>query len=309
MYKKKTVALVLCVMVLSTACGSEKVETEASIQEAQETEQAEEVEGTTEEQNEQGEMDDDTAPEENTEIDTNSKENGTEEADNQRFVIGTTKLEDICAAYDKVLSTYALESYFGYNIPDGWTGDDTWSVIDGRQEERYIDQWTSGTETITIRGICNDGSVVVSMFDENGNEYEPQTDIYDYDNRYYEALHEFCETEEWKEPERAKLPSGSSVDYCTDRIFRGNIDTPYGKGTLCTAVYEIVFYKNYDEEKHCYTEVDHTEGWIQKEEMVLEIDDYFVIMEYNNGDWYSPNGAPTNLEYTGRLDEVIPQMF
>lgn len=43
--------------------------------------------------------------------------------------------------------------------------------------------------------------------------------------------------------------------------------------------------------------------------MILEIDDQFVIIQYNNFNWYAPDTEPANLDYSGRLDEIIPQMF
>ncbi len=319
MYKKKVMTLVLCgiVAISNIACGNENTETSLPVQE---TEQTETTEKPVEKETEQEEITEEeenlaTENQDHAETEISAEENDMEEEEDKtpRLTIGSTELEDICAKYDEVLSTYDLESYFGYNIPDGWTSDDF--NVDGRQEERYIDQWVNGEEAITIRGFDGGNEYLGSyVTDDDGNEFIPPSDEYEYENHYNDALHDFCKTKEWEEPERPKSPVGwpdgdGPVDFCKNRIYRGNINTPYGKGILCTTVYETVMYTGYDPETHCYTEVDHTDSWRQREEMILEIDEYIVIIEYNSGNWYSPDAEPTDLEYTGRLDEIIPQMF
>lgn len=317
MNKKKVMALILCGMaaVSSAACGSGNAEATAPAQETEQTETAtveETAEKTTPEemaQEEDAEKDENAVTE-----DTGETESTTEEKEAEKQLkIGSSELEEICAKYDKVLSTYEVESYFGYNIPDGWAGDDY--DVDGRQESRYIDTWTCGDESITIQGIDRAKSLGTYVTDDEGNDFIPPSDEFDYDNCYLDAIHDFYETGEWKEPERPKCPVGWSDEeygyeqYCPNRIYRGEIDTPYGKGILCSAVYEGVKYTGYDAETHCYTEEAGTYEWSRNEEMILEIDSQFVIMQYSHFNWYAPDTEPVNLDYSGRLDEIIPQMF
>lgn len=311
MNKKRAIALILCGMVAisNAACGSGNAETTAP---AQETEQAEasqeavteQTAAEEEEQEESAETGEDVVTEDTVE---------TEAVADGGLKIGSSELEEICAKYDKVLSTYEVESYFGYNIPDGWVGDDY--GVDGRQESRYIDRWTCGDESITIQGIDRAKSLGTYVTDDEGNDFIPPSDEFDYQNRYWDTIHDFYETREWKEPERPKCPVGDPDDeygyeqYYPTRIYRGEVDTPYGKGILCSAVYEGVKYTGYDAETHCYTEEAGTYEWVRDEEMILEIDDQFVIIQYNNFNWYAPDTEPANLDYSGRLDEIIPQMF
>lgn len=310
-------ALVLCNMIAfsNVACGNENAEITAPVQESEDTSSEETMqenvtqEVTAEEaaaQTEESIVAEDSAEEDNAKQEEN-KTSG--------LTIGSSELEEICAKYDKVLSTYDVEVYFGYNIPDNWRGDDSWDS-DGRQQSRYIDIWRNGEETITIQGF-EGGNRYMGTYvtDDDGNQFIPPSDMYEYKNRYNDALHEFCKTGEWKEPERPKSPVGQpdsengSVGFCPTRIYRGDIDTPYGKGTLCSTVYETVIYTGYDAETHCWTKVDHTESWNRTEEMILEIDDWIVTIKYDNFNWYMLDAEPTDLEYMGLLDEIIPQMF
>lgn len=201
--------------------------------------------------------------------------------------------------------------------------------VDGRQKSRYVDRWTSdniehddlvdvyGTETVRIEGIDRAKSLGTYVTDEDGNEFIPPSDEFEYGNNYNDALHEFYETKEWKEPERPKCPVGwpdeeyGYEQYCPTRIYRGEIETPYGKGILCSAVYEGVRYTGYDAEMHCYTEIADTYLWSRDEEMILEVDDRFVIISYSYFEWsdLGANVESSDLDYTGRLDEIIPQMF
>lgn len=332
MNKKRAIALILCGMVAvsNVACGSGNVETTAP---AQETEQAEasqeavteQTAAEEEEQEESAETGEDVVTEDT--VETEAAEEKTEEAADGGLKIGSSELEEICAKYDKVLSTYEVESYFGYNIPDGWVGDDY--GVDGRQESRYIDIWTSdnvengdfvdvyGTETVRIEGIDRAKSLGTYVTDDEGNDFIPPSDEFDYDNCYLDAIHDFYETKEWREPERPKCPVGWADEeygyesFCPTRIYRGEIDTPYGKGILCSAVYEGVRYTGYDAETHCYTEMADTYRWSRNEEMILEIDDQFVIISYSYFEWsdLGANVDPDGLDYSGRLDEIIPQMF
>lgn len=47
--------------------------------------------------------------------------------------------------------------------------------------------------------------------------------------------------------------------------------------------------------------------------MIIEVDDYFVQITYNLDDWMvAGTKLPESLaqtDYTGRLEEIIPQMF
>lgn len=313
MNKKKVMALMTGIMVLSTACGGETVETAAPVQEAQETEQPV-TEETTAEQNtevlEEAEVQTEDSAKEEAVAEEESTGNGS-----TGLKIGSSELDEICAKYDEVLSTYDVESYFGYNIIDGWASDDF--GVDGRQECRYVDIWTNGDETVSIEGIDRAESLGTYVTDENGKEFIPPSDEFDYNNRYLDAIHDFYETREWKEPERPQSPVGWPDEeygyerYCPIRIYQGEVDTPYGKGILCSAVYEGVRYTGYDEETHCYTKVVDTYLWSRDEEMILEIDDQFVIISYSYFEWsdLGENVDPSNLDYTGRLDETIPQMF
>ena len=331
MYRKKVIALILCGIVATSnaACGDENKEAAAPVQE---TKQIETEKTVAEEETLQEEIvkaEDNIVTEETAETDTIATEKSAENVENEtsKLTIGSSELEEICAKYDEVLSTYEVESYFGYNVPDGWTSDDY--DVDGRQESRYVDRWTSdniehddlvdvyGTETVRIEGIDRAKSLGTYVTDEDGNEFIPPSDEFEYGNNYNDALHEFYETKEWKEPERPKCPVGwpdeeyGYEQYCPTRIYRGEIETPYGKGILCSAVYEGVRYTGYDAEMHCYTEIADTYLWSRDEEMILEVDDRFVIISYSYFEWsdLGANVESSDLDYTGRLDEIIPQMF
>ena len=147
---------------------------------------------------------------------------------------------------------------------------------------------------------------------------EPEKDYYDYNNQYMEALHQFLETGKWEEPERAKqLPYQMFIPYTTEMVKQGEIDTPYGTAVLYSRICEMCDYVEKDEEKQVYTTPQNV-GWDLCEGMIIEIDDYFIQVEYRLDDWnaYRLIGSETELppefanhEYTGELEEIVPQMF
>lgn len=317
MYKKEVIVLLLSAVVFtSTACGkndvtgyetsvaNEAVQTE---KERESDDKKEEVLGERELRREQQEQ-------------LFEEVFSTEETFDKAQVGDQDTLAGIIDKYDKVFSDSSVKAYFGYNVPAGWKRPDyyTWADPDGREEKRSVDHWineNNNEETIEINSFSSESfnSVGRIAYDSEGNEWEIQSDETEYINRYNDALHIFYETEEWTEPERANYPMSSFILYCTDRIPRGEIDTPYGRGILYSAVYEWIFYTEYDDEMHCYTMIDDSEHyWSAGEGMILEIDNYYIEIEYLLSDWEYFEEYPEdfiNAEYTGRLNEIIPQMF
>lgn len=298
------------------ACGggeAEKAGDEIAVEAAAETnEESEAAEPVAENVEEVGETLEDAG-----ETETGAGEAEEVEEDG-RYRIGDAELESIVQKYDKVLSTYDLEYYFGYNIPAGWN--ETWAEWDGMQEEKMTDEWRRGDDSVLIQSISRPhaGTTIVSYYDADGNEIEIQSDYYEYEDRYSEAIQVFCETGEWKEPKRASNPSGSVVEYCTDRIFEGKTDTPYGEGILYSAIYEAVPYTGFDEEKRCYTQIDEAADglshyYFRREGMFVEVDEYFVQVEFGTYDWFAFEGKGSErvsgIEYSGKLEEILAEMF
>ena len=96
---------------------------------------------------------------------------------------------------------------------------------------------------------------------------------------------------------------------------QGEIETPYGTAILYSRIVEGCFYTELDEEQMIYANLQH-DYWQLYEGMLLEIDDYYVQIEYKIGDWWFKSETETELpdefanhEYTGKLEEIIPQMF
>lgn len=239
---------------------------------------------------------------------------------NEKHWLGDGELESIVEKYEKVLSmssSFGIKPYFGYNVPEGWKWDDSsiYQDIDGRKEERNYDYWISSNNDVEKIYIQSWSSSIQSpvIWIVDGEEKEVQSDDYEYDNKYNDEWRSFCKTGKWTEPKRPNYVINSMMGYITSMEKYGEIDTPYGKGVLYRALYEGVLYSEYDEEKLCYTQVKGTNNWSLEEGMIIEVDDYFVKITYNLDDWIvAGTKLPESLaqtEYTGRLEEIIPQMF
>lgn len=237
-----------------------------------------------------------------------------ENQDNEQDTLGGAELNKIVEQYDEVLSNYDLECYFGYNKPDdGWKPD---LGYDGRQQGKEQECLRCGDEVLYIEGFESKPVKMISVYNENGDMVEVQADTYEYQCRYNDAIRAFCKTGEWEEPERCQKPFHMGMRYCIDRKPAGKIDTPYGEGTLYSAVCEIISYKEYNEEG-AYWEIDESvHQWYRSEGMLIEIGDYFVQVELSTDDWYvweweegESGDRLLNIEYTGRLEELLPQIF
>lgn len=239
-----------------------------------------------------------------------------EEKENEihKYMLGDGELEKIVQQYDEVLSNYDVECYFGYNKPDeGWSK--TWDEWDGRQEGKNMEELSQGNERLIIEGFEAVPTEIISVFDEEGNEVEVQADSYEYECRYNDAIRSFCKTGEWVEPERCQKSYYEGMNYCIDRRLEGRMDTPYGEGTLYSAVYEHISYEEYNEQEAYWTQIDDSSRyWYRREGMIIEVDDYFVQIELSvSEDWYLWEGESgeglLGIEYSGRLEEILPQMF
>lgn len=318
MYRRKVITGIIALMMVAIcmACGNGTASVETSetavsaetVSDEGNTGTDEEVSTDVQEQSMAESEETDAAPEPEEETVEEEKQ------DDNKYRLSGRELEKIVQQYDEVLSNYDLECYFGYNKPDdGW--EKLWNEWDGRQEEKDTDQLSKGNETLFIHGFEINPVEVVSVFDDNGNEVEVQADTYEYECRYNDEIREFCKTGEWKEPERCQNPYNKGMNYCIDRRLEGKIDTPYGEGTLYSVVYEYVGYEEHDDERACWTQIDESSRyWYRREGMILEIDEYFVQIELAaSDDWYVWEGKSgerlLGIEYTGRLEELLHQMF
>lgn len=317
MHRRKIVTgiLALTMVVIGTACGNgssnaEPTETAAPVEAEAEKENTGVVEQAAAEVQEQETVEDETA-EAVTEAD---EETATDEIQD-KDKLTSVELENIVQQYDEVLSNYDLECYFGYNKPDdGWELE---AGYDGREQGKESEQLSQGNETLHIESFESEPVEIISVFDENDNEVEVQADTYEYQCRYNDAIRAFCETGEWEEPERCEKPYHMGMSYCIDRKPAGKIDTPYGEGTLYSAVYECFSYEEWNEEGAYWEQIDESSRyWYRREGMLIEINDYFVQVELSNLDWYvweweeeKSGDRLLDIEYTGRLEELLPQMF
>lgn len=255
---------------------------------------------------------------------TDNLENGEAEADESsegeeieteepgKYVLGDVELEKILAQYDNVLSigsSDGITPLFGYTIPEGWerVGEEFFGA-DGRVEKKNQDELQHSAEEISLYWAYNQPIT-------SGSETEK--DYYDYDKQDKEAIYQFLENGVWEEPERAEQLPFPTFFYTTEMIKQGEIETPYGIAVLYSQISEICDYTEKDEEKQVYTAPQNV-GWDLCEGMIIEIDDYFIQVVYRLDDWkaYRAIGTETELpeefanhEYTGRLEEIIPQMF
>lgn len=315
-------------MITVMACGNS--EANESIAEVSEQE-AETTSGITEEQENIAEssVNDETDNMENGEAETDevSKDEEADVEKNGKYMIGDAELEAIIEPYDKVLSRTIsidgvsfLQSYFGYNVPEGWEWPSyhNWEDPDGRKESRMHDGWintNNSAETIDLDSFY--GDTINYWYDQDGNKVEVLPGSYrHYQNCYHEALHTFMETGKWEEPEREKQLEYEFMRYYTNMTMEGEIQTPYGKGILYRGIYEGVPYTGYDEETGVYTEIDTDSpmhSWHLEEGMLIEVDDLFIRITYHLSDWYSSTeelpDSLANREYTGRLESIIPLMF
>lgn len=320
MYRRKMVTgiLALTMAVICAACGNGSSNAEPAEAVASVGAESEEEKTGTEEQIEAEVQEQTTAEEpvvEGTEAAVEPEAETAAEENQDKNTLTSVELEKIVQQYDEVLSNYDLECYFGYNKPDdGWELE---AGYDGREQGKERERLSRGDETLHIEGFESEPVEIVSVFDENDNEVEVQADEYEYQCRYNDAIRAFCNMGEWEEPERCQKPYHMGMSYCIDRKPEGKIDTPYGEGTLYSAVYEYIGYEEHNEEGAYWEQVDESSRyWIRREGMLIEIGDYFVQVELSNLDWYvweweeeKSGDRLLDIEYTGRLEELLPQMF
>jgi hypothetical protein len=143
----------------------------------------------------------------------------------------------------------------------------------------------------------------------------------DWDNKAEgKAISDFYKTGVWEKPERMEaIPYGGNVtDYITEMEKKGELETIYGKAVFYQKLSERVFYSNRDDDNQYYvpgdSESDHG-TWDIYEGVLLQVKGNFIDIIYSKGEdgWSTSDyELPYNMEnheYTGTLEEILPQMI
>ena len=265
---------------------------------------------------------DETDNPENNELEMDDVSNDEEaevEEEGVKYMLGEAELEEILEQYDNVLSVERSDgvmSVFGYTIPAGVEREsEEWYGADGGKEGKSYDVLIRyGDEQHTAALVER---ISMEVFYNKKSFIEGEAlDINDYNNQYKEALHQFMKEGVWEEPKRVEQSAYQNFfEYTAEMKKQGEIETPYRTAILYSRIVEGHFYTELDEEQMIYANPQH-DYWQLYEGMLLEIDDYYVQIEYKIGDWWFKSETETELpdefanhEYTGKLEEIIPQMF
>lgn len=321
--KKLCVIMGSSIMMLAiTACGDSSITESAAVENIQMDENpsdgTEESESVAESSVADEKDNPENGEEETDEVSKDEEEDVEEESG--KYMLGDTELDKILEQYDNVLSVEKFDGVipvFGYTIPAGWERNSAEGYeTDGRVEPKSRDQLHQyGDEQHSV-ALIEDIDINMWYNQPVVIKEKQETDYYDYNNRYKEALHQFLETGIWEEPERASKMIFNYINYTKELNKQGEVETPYGTAILYSTLKEGCYYTDYDEEKQIYTNPQNR-GWYLYEGMILEIDNYYIQIEYKKADW-ALSGLETeielpselaNHEYTGKLEEVIPQMF
>lgn len=298
MKRRRELLISVCAGILSIglmACGNNAVtETTVPASEAESTENT--SESTDKNSEDMINTDADSQVEELTETEESQEEEKVEEKFDYEAVINS---------YDNLLyinySNGGPVAYLGYHIPEGWEQ----RVIDGEE--------STGLAKSTDDLYNNVGEIFISQGGwDLAYGYQP----------YQEAIHTFYDTGIYEEPERTAYYYNRWESCLTNLTKEGEIETPYGKAILYTAITELIEIDEdaYNEEESGYdvSKGKHLAWNLTEGALIPTIDDIFVMIEYNinSGDWFWSSSSDSELpgsfinhEYTGTLDEVIPLMF
>lgn len=226
-------------------------------------------------------------------------------------VSSIAKQKTSISKYNNVMSRSGRYIY-GYSIPNGWSQD---SFYKGKNENGInvyssTNGLTCGDDKLEIRIYDAYPNGSISIQDSSGTVTEA-SDLEDYKKDFAEAQNNFYDTGTWTAPTETPDPALYGGPYYPSIQKENEIETPYGRGIIYTALCEYV-YTSGETGIHVYTEG-----------ILIKAGNYFIDVQYVpisssfytiDGVNYSYNGTLVTqegpyYEYTGKIQEIFTEML